>query len=220
MGDERAAVRQIGVVATDGRVIGRRATLTRRRILDTTAELLRRQGALDLKVIDVARAVGTSPATFYQYFADVEDAILCLATDLLDEVPALAGQIDVSWLEPDGLDRARVLVADYVRFWDAHGTVLRIMHLRADERDPRFRAVRNDYNNRFMAVMVALVGEAQAAHRVVPELDPDATAGAMLAVLDRLTSYRESFERRGTSREAMVEAVARILHTTLTGPPV
>jgi hypothetical protein len=31
-------------------------------------------------------------------------------------------------------------------------------------------------------------------------------------------SYRESFERRGTSREAMVETIARILYGTLTGP--
>jgi len=205
------------VVATDGRVIGRRAIQTRRRILDATATLLRRRGALDLKVIDVAREVGTSPATFYQYFADVEDAIFCLATELLEQVPALSGQIDATWLQPDGLDRARHLVADYVAFWDANGAVLRIMHLRADERDRRFRTVRNDYNNRFMATMVSLVGEAQAAGRVAPDMDPDATAGAMLAVLDRLSSYREAFERRGTSRQAMNEAVARILHTTLTG---
>ena len=48
-------------------------------------------------------------------------------------------------------------------------------------------------------------------------MDPDATAGAMLSVLDRVPSYRESFERRGTSREAMVETIALVLHGTLTG---
>ncbi len=48
-------------------------------------------------------------------------------------------------------------------------------------------------------------------------MDAEATAGAMLAVLDRLPSYRESFERRGTSREAMVETVAQVLHLGLTG---
>ena len=49
-------------------------------------------------------------------------------------------------------------------------------------------------------------------------MDPDTTAGAMLSVLDRVPSYRESFERRGTSREAMVETIAVILHGALTGP--
>ncbi len=206
------------VVATDGRVIGRRAIQTRRRILDATAALLRQQGALDVKVIDVAREVGTSPATFYQYFADVEDAILCLAAELVERVPEFADRIEADWGGPDGLDRARHLVGDYTRFWDDNGAVLRIMHLRADEKEPRFRRVRNDYNERFMVAMVAKVRGAQAAGRLPQAMDADATAGAMLAVLDRLPSYRESFERRGTPREAMIETVARILHATLTGP--
>jgi len=207
------------VVATDGRVIGRRAIQTRRRILDATASLLRERGALDLKVIDVARAVGTSPATFYQYFADVEDAILCLAGELVDRVPEFAGQIDGAWIGVDGPDRARSLVAGYTRFWDEHGAVLRIMHLRADERDPRFRLVRTAYNEGFMAAMVAVVREAQVSGRLPASMDPDATAGAMLSVLDRVPSYRESFERRGTPREAMVETIALVLHSTLTGHP-
>lgn len=205
------------VMATDGRVIGRRAIQTRRRILDATASLLREQGALDLKVIDVAREVGTSPATFYQYFADVEDAILCLAAELVERVPEFAGQIDGSWAEDGGLDRARALVASYTGFWDEHGAVLRIMHLRADEREPRFRRVRNEYNNQFMVVMVERVREGQTAGRLPQGMDPDATAGAMLSVLDRVPSYRESFEKRGTTREAMVETIARILFGTLTG---
>ncbi len=205
------------VMATDGRVIGRRAIQTRRRILDATASLLREQGALDLKVIDVAREVGTSPATFYQYFADVEDAILCLAAELVERVPEFAGQIDGRWADDDGLDRARALVGSYTGFWDEHGAVLRIMHLRADEREPRFRRVRNEYNNQFMVVMVERVREGQAAGRLPQGMDPDATAGAMLSVLDRVPSYRESFEKRGTSREAMVETIARILFGTLTG---
>jgi len=206
------------VVATDGRVIGRRAIQTRRRILDATAALLREQGALDLKVIDVAREVGTSPATFYQYFADVEDAILCLAGELVERVPEFSGRIDATWTEPGGLDRARALVDDYIRFWDDNGAVLRIMHLRADERDKPFQRIRVAYNEQFMTAMVALVRRAQADRRLPAVMDPEAAAGAMLAVLDRVPSYRESFERRGTSREAMVETIARILYGTLTGP--
>ena len=217
--DDSSDVGNADVVATDGRVIGRRAIQTRRRILDATAALLRQQGALDLKVIDVAREVGASPATFYQYFADVEDAIFCLTGELVERVPEFAGQIGSGWSDDGGLDQARRLVADYTRFWDEHGAVLRIMHLRADELDPRFRRVRHAYNEGFMVAMVAVVREAETAGRLPGVMDPDATAGAMLSVLDRVPSYREAFERRGTSREAMVETIARVLHTTLTGHP-
>jgi AcrR family transcriptional regulator len=205
------------MTATDGRVIGRRAILTRRRILNATAALLREQGALDLKVIDVAREVGTSPATFYQYFADVEDAILALATDLVTEVAPISAQLTEDWSGSDGLDLARRFVSDYTTFWDDHAAVLRIMLLRADERDERFRQIRREYNAPFMSAMAAKVKSAQGSGRLAPELDAEATAGAMLAALDRLPNYREMFERRGTTRSAMIETMARLLHSSLTG---
>jgi AcrR family transcriptional regulator len=68
--------------AADGRVPGRRGRATRQRLLDATAELLTTTSYRDVKVIDIAREAGTSPATFYQYFADVEGAVLVLAEEM------------------------------------------------------------------------------------------------------------------------------------------
>lgn len=209
--------------ATDGRVIGERAQQTRRRILDATTALVRANGALDLKVMDVAREVGTSPATFYQYFSDVEDAIYALSTEMIEKVAPIHAQMEANWHDGSlgtGLDHARRLVSDYTDFWDANGAVLRIMLLRADERDERFRQVRREYNAPFMAAMVEKVRSAQTAGRLTTALDAEATAGAMLAALDRLPNYREGFEKRGTSREAMIETVARLLYSSLTGEPL
>ncbi|MEX1218166.1 MAG: TetR family transcriptional regulator [Acidimicrobiales bacterium] len=206
------------LLATDGRVIGQRAQLTRRRILDATAALLREHGALEVKVIDVARVIDASPATFYQYFSDVEDAILALATDLVRSVSSIQEQFDRDW--SGGLEHARTLVTDYLDFWDEHGPVLRVMLLRADEKDERFRQVRREYNAPFMAKMVSKVRAAQSAGRLAPEIDPEAAAGAMLAVMDRLPNYRQGFEKRGTTREAMIETVARLLYSSLTGAPL
>jgi len=203
------------LTATDGRVIGQRAQLTRRRVLDATAVLLREHGALEVKVTDVAREVGASPATFYQYFSDVEDAILALSVELIENVAFIQAQFDLDWAE--GLDRPRQLVSDYLEFWDEHGPVLRIMLLRADENDQRFRQVRRDYNAPFMTKMSAKVRDAQALGRLTASLDPEATAGAMLAVMDRLPNYRQGFEKRGTTRNALIETVAVLLHSSLTG---
>lgn len=206
--------------ATDGRVIGERALQTRRRILDATAALLREQGALDVKVMDVAREVGSSPATFYQYFADVEDAIFALALELPERVSFIQAQFEADWSGPNGLDLVRRAVSDYTDFWDENAAVLRVLLLRADERDERFRQVRRDYNAPFMKSMVAKVRSAQAVGRITQALDAEATAGAMLAALDRLPNYREGFEKRGTTREAMIETVSRLLHSSLTGEPL
>jgi hypothetical protein len=68
--------------------------------------------------------------------------------------------------------------------------------------------------------MVAKVHSAQAAGRLTNALDAEATAGAMLAALDRLPNYREGFEKRGTTREAMIETVSRLLYSSLTGEPL
>ena len=61
--------------AADGRVPGRRGRATRQRLLERTAEMLETSSYRDLKVVDIARGAGTSPATFYQYFPEVESAI-------------------------------------------------------------------------------------------------------------------------------------------------
>ena len=53
-------------------------------LLDCTLGMLQDTSYRDLKVVDIAREAGTSPATFYQYFPDVESAILALAEEMAD----------------------------------------------------------------------------------------------------------------------------------------
>src|SRR3982751_906797 len=74
-----------GPRAADGRVPGRRGRATRQRLLECTGEMLTSTSYRDVKVIDIAREAGTSPATFYQYFADVEAAILVLAEEMAQQ---------------------------------------------------------------------------------------------------------------------------------------
>lgn len=85
------------VTATDGRVIGTRATITRVRLLEATAKLLDENSALDLKVIDITREANTSPATFYQYFTDVSDAILDLVYQAGQDSLSMLVHLDQSW---------------------------------------------------------------------------------------------------------------------------
>ena len=84
-------------LASDGRVIGARAHRTRRRLLDATAKLLEERGALGLRVVDITREVGTSPATFYQYFRDVEDAVLVLADAVGEDLAPIGELLDRPW---------------------------------------------------------------------------------------------------------------------------
>ena len=129
-------------LASDGRVIGARAHRTRRRLLDATAKLLEERGALGLRVVDITREVGTSPATFYQYFPDVEEAILVLADEATDDIETLRPYILTPWNDADGVVHVQEFVDAFMEYWDRHRVILRVRDLRAEEGDDRFWAAR------------------------------------------------------------------------------
>ena len=204
-------------LAIDGRPLGRRAQQTRRRLLDATYDLLQSHGIRDVRVVEVARKVGTSPATFYQYFRDVDEAVLVLADELTDELEPIACVLDEPWNGKSGLDSARALVDGYFRFWDAHRAVMRVRNLAADEGDRRFRDVRNRTLGQVTDRIARNVAENQEAGRVPPEITPYSAAAAMVSMLERMASYHFDLEPRGVTRADLVETTARILHHTVTG---
>ncbi len=205
------------LLAIDGRRLGRRAQLTRRRLLDATAELLGSEGILDLTVVDIARKVGTSPATFYQYFQNVEEAVLALSAEVGDEVQALAVAVDGRWQGAKGLATARALVDGFLDYWDQHRAVLRTRNLAAQEGDPRFREVRNQALSQITDRLAAKVAEFKDAGKVPADINAYAAAGALVAMMERMGAYHYELEGRGVSRTAMVETIARIVHQTVTG---
>ncbi len=205
------------VLAADGRVIGARAQHTRRRLLETTARLLQERGVMELKVVDVTREVGTSPATFYQYFADVDAAILALADEATDHERPLVDHLNGGWGGSDGPARARDFVDAYLKFWDEHHAVLRIRNLKAEEGDRRFRDARRRSNVMLVEPMAESVRDGQAAGRVSPEIEAFAAGSAMVAMVERLLAYETSMERRGLTRERLADTITAIIYQTLTG---
>jgi len=203
--------------AIDGRRLGRRAQLTRRKLLDATADLLHQQGILELKVVDVARSVGTSPATFYQYFQNVDEAVLALAEEVAEETHHLTALIDEPWTGRRGLELARQLVDGFVSYWDAHRAVLRTRNLAAEEGDQRFRKIRVQTLSRITDPLAAKIKQQQDAGRVSAEMTPYAAASAMVAMMERMAAYHFDLEPRGLTREAVVETVSRIVYQTVTG---
>jgi AcrR family transcriptional regulator len=210
-----------GLVDQTGRVLGLRAQTTRQRLLDSAKDLLDDRGLRELRVIDISRKVGTSPATFYQYFKDVEEAVLCLAQQASDEMPALAEFLEGDWLDTGGPDRARSIVDAFIDHWDDHHAVLRVRNLASDEGDARFRSVRAQSMEPVLRGLAHLVKAAQADGRISKHEDPNAAAAAMGAILERLAAYHAELEQIGVTRARLVETSARILYRTVTGvsPP-
>ena len=205
------------LLATDGRVIGERATATRQRLLNATSELLRRDGVLDLKVVDITRDAGAAPATFYQYFSDLDAAILALSEAAIDDEAPLVEFLQPPWSSVNDLPRARAFVEAYAEYWSDHYGVLIVRNLKADGGDVDFRSARSRANLLLLRRMADMVSASQAAERVPASLDPFAAATAMMAMLDRLFSYQTELRRRGTSKSAQRETLTTILFQTLCG---
>jgi AcrR family transcriptional regulator len=204
-------------VAIDGRSLGRRGALTRRKLLKATAQLLETHGVRDLRVVDIAREVGTSPATFYQYFRDVEDAVLALADAVGEDLAPIGELLAQPWFDADGLDAARELVESFIEYWDAHRAILRTRNLAAQEGDRRFRHVRNEALRPLREGLAGKVAESQKLGRVPAELSPIAAASALAAMLERMAAFHTDLEPYGASRSDVVETTARIVFQTVTG---
>jgi AcrR family transcriptional regulator len=187
-------------------------------LLDATAGLLESNTYRDLKVVDIARVAGTSPATFYQYFADVEEAVLALAEEVESEAgTTLAALVtDRVWTGAEGWSAALALADGFVRTWERYRSVLRVIDLATDEGDQRFRAVRTRLLGAPAEELVSLLRE-----RGEPAADAHAEAGVLVSMLAHVAAHRAGLEQWGATRGGLRESMARVVFGTVTGqrPP-
>jgi AcrR family transcriptional regulator len=207
--------------AADGRVPGRRGRATRQRLLDCTAEMLRTSSYRALKVIDIAREAGTSPATFYQYFGDVEDAILVLAQEMaLDSERLVRLVAEGTWKGRVGYRTALELTDAFFAFWDQHRPVIRVVDLGAEEGDRRFRKIHLELLNNVTVQLAETIKGIQAEGGNVG-VDALAQAGMLVATLANVAAHQHSFEAWGIRAGDVRISVARQIFWGTTGqkPP-
>ena len=214
-----------------GRPLGPRALQTRRKILDATVRLLAEKPMRDMRVIDIARQIGSSPATFYQYFKDVEDVVLHLAGQTKESTPELVELISGDWEGRAGHERGRKIVNLVIDHWEKYAPVLRARNNASDEGNLPLREER-------MAAMMPLVeafrqaiarSQARAAQQAPDALasersdewqggriDPLVGATAVTSCLERLSMYHGWITELGGSREMIVETTATLMQDLLT----
>jgi AcrR family transcriptional regulator len=207
--------------AADGRVPGRRGRATRQRLLACTAEMLRTTSYRSVKVIDIAREAGMSPATFYQYFSDVEAAILVLAEEMAHDGQRLVRLVaEGTWKGKAGYRTALDLTDAFFDFWDQHRPVLRVVDLTTEEGDNRFRNIRVRLLN---AVTIELAGVVSAFQSEGKNLgvEPMAQAGTLVTTLANVAAHHYGFEFWGIRTSDVRISVARQVYwgATAQRPP-
>lgn len=208
------------MIAVDGRAIGTKALATRRRILHHTETLLAQVGVRELKVVDISRAVGASPATFYQYFPDVESALMALFDEVSSELLAtVVPLLTPPWTEPSDVRRAHDFVDAYWRVWRSRHAILRIGILRGDEGQERWIDVRQRGYLPMLEALTATVAAAQRARRLARSLDAFSTAACGLSMLIPLMSYTTGPHPEPGLDPLHLDSIVRVLFSSLTGFP-
>ncbi|MFF9626227.1 TetR family transcriptional regulator [Streptomyces griseosporeus] len=202
----------------DGRVAGRRGQATRQKLLDCLSEMLSSSPYRDVKVIDVARKAGTSPATFYQYFPDVEGAVLEIAEQMATEGAGLADLLEGrSWAGKAGWQTAQELVDGFLEFWRKNDAILRVVDLGAAEGDKRFNKIRLKILNSVTTSLAESIGALQSKGRIDKDVNPAAIAGALVAMLTAVASHQKGFSTWGVKQAELKPNLALLVHLGVTG---
>ncbi|MGW2471765.1 TetR family transcriptional regulator [Streptomyces sp. NPDC001665] len=206
------------VRTVDGRVAGRRGQATRQKLLDCLSEMLSSSPYRDVKVIDVARRAGTSPATFYQYFPDVEGAVLELAEDVAKEGADLTELVSGrSWVGKAGWQTSEQLVEGFLDFWRRNDAILRVIDLGAAEGDKRFNKIRMKVLNSVTGSLTESVKELQAKGKVDKDVSAAAMAGSLVVMLAGVASHQKGFTAWGVKQAELKPNLAQLVHLGITG---
>jgi AcrR family transcriptional regulator len=206
------------VRTVDGRVAGRRGQATRQKLLDCLSEMLSSSPYRDVKVIDVARKAGTSPATFYQYFPDVEGAVLEIAEEMAKEGASLTELVaGRSWVGKSGWQAAEELVDGFLGFWRKHDAILRVVDLGAAEGDKRFYKIRMKILNAVTNSLTDSVKELQSKSKVDKDVSAAAVAGSLVAMLAAVASHQKGFQSWGVKQAELKPNLALLVHLGITG---
>ncbi|MFI1094571.1 TetR/AcrR family transcriptional regulator [Streptomyces sp. NPDC020917] len=206
------------VRTVDGRVAGRRGQATRQKLLDCLGEMLSTSPYRDVKVIDVARMAGTSPATFYQYFPDVEGAVLELADDMAKEGAALTDLVaGRSWVGKAGAQTAEDLVDGFLSFWRKHDAILRVVDLGAAEGDKRFNRIRTRILTAVSGSLTEAVKELQSKGRVDKDVSAPAVASSLVAMMAAVAAHQKGFSGTGVKQADLKPTLALLVYLGVTG---
>jgi AcrR family transcriptional regulator len=198
--------------AVDGRVPGRRGRATRDKLLKATAELLDKSSYRDITVVEIARRARTSTATFYQYFTDVEAALVELARELTDEGPRIVNLIRSGDWQTDGPKAALKLVDAFVDLWERHHAILRVVDLATSEGDLRFRNIRTHLLSQVTDELrdaIIKTGDQQ--------LEPRAQAATVVSLLAHVAEHRYGYEFWGIKLDDMRRSTAHMVAWGITG---
>lgn len=207
------------VRTVDGRVAGRRGQETRQKLLDCLGKMLATESYRNVRVIDVARQAGTSPATFYQYFPDVEAAVLELASGTVRDSADLSELVtDRTWAGKAGRETAEDVVDGVLAFWRRHDAILRVIDVSAAEGDRRFVRIRTRVHGALVKPMAESLEQSRSRSRGAdPEESATALVAALISMVTAAAAQTKTLQALGAKQGDLKPALATLVQLGMTG---
>lgn len=201
--------------STEGLPLGQRGLRTRQRILEVIGHAIQRHGLRGIRLADIAEEVGFKPPAFYQYFADLDEAILALCTEAGGLVPRF--QVEAhDWGDGHG-DGTRPFVEQFFRYWDEHRPLLTARHLAIMSGDDRFQDVADEAFRPVAEALQAKIEAGQRDGKIDAALHPVALGAVLNLMIDvagmsapKLAEYWE-----GHDQQELVAAVSFVFDRVL-----
>jgi AcrR family transcriptional regulator len=188
---------------------------TRQRIMDATAALLADRPLADVRITEITRAAELAQPVFYDYFANMEEAVLAIARDI--SADSLGVYLEPDWDGEAGLDHARRLVEAAIELWRRHRAIFSIVNVLADNRREGFAAVRVRQMRTIYKSFEAKIRRSQAAGRIDPAITPRLAGYECVVLLGSAGQKHELLLASGFSHSQLVETTARLLYLIANG---
>jgi AcrR family transcriptional regulator len=180
-----------------------------RRLLDAGAEVFAARGYHASRVDDIVKAARTSHGTFYLYFSNKEDLFRALASEVADEMQALAESLGPEVDDPAAL---RAWIERFVELYEHYGAVIRAW-TEAEIGSSEFGRLGDGVLTNFTRVVAERIRAS-----APPGIDANVAALALVALLERFNYYVLSAQV-DVSRDEMVTTLTRVVHATLAPAP-
>jgi AcrR family transcriptional regulator len=148
-----------------------------RRLLEGMAEAITEKGYAATTIADVVRHSHVSKRTFYEHFADKEEAFLATYSAAGDELLGVIGAALVG--EAPWRERLRAALAAYLEELAAHPALTRTFLVEIQAAGPRATALRREVMRRFADGLRAIVDDVRREDPSVAPLSADVATAAV-----------------------------------------
>lgn len=179
------------------------------KLLDAALVVFREQGYHGTRVDDICRVADVSHGTFYRYFASKDDLFRSHLDDVVTEMRELAGGLPRVDPGIAGRDALRGWVEAFYELYERYLPVIQAWNetLAHDRELARLGA-------RVLRVFIARLAERISEQDQAAVPHPEIAAGAMIAMLERATTYSLGGLVR-VNRDQLLDTLTEILHAGL-----